>query len=965
MASDDMIHSYSSQMRGTLLVTGATGFIGSRLAALALSRGYSVRTLTRSDWVTPPAVPVDQRYFGSLPEPIPIEALHGVDVVVHCAAHVGGGERAAFAVNVEGTIRLAHLAQQAGVKSFIFLSSQSARPDAISSYGRTKYMAERRLLDDEGDLHVIILRPGLVVGQGDKGLFGRLSRVVESLPVLPLLGGGRSIVQPIHIDDLCSAVFLCVQKAAGLKKTILHLGYPEGIELAELLQHIAVARLGRRRFTLPIPFWPVEILVGVAEGLRIPFPIHSNNVKALKIIERMDTGPDLSRLDLNLRPLAEIVQDDSTAVVPALSLKERAVRVLLVGAGRIGIVHAVTLSRLRGAVLCGIVDPKPRATGIIRGMGVPVPMFRTLEEALSQVKPDAAVIATPGSTHLGLTRACLDRGLAVLVEKPLAIQREQLPEYEHLAHRFPTLPVQVGYVMPRNPQIASCLERLRAGRFGKVRGFLGITLVSLIQERGGTRWELRKHISGGGAFINAGGHVLSMIRNAFGEPDAVQAQSVKLYSTEVEDSVVVAFTYPEFRGTHYCSWSINGYPRQENMLTVWTDQGRLVLTGSVGVFVRNDGEVDITHQLDFDVGFNMAPDYAGAGFTAELIDLVEATRTGRSAAMSVTEGIRLERLLFKIYDVAAEVRTFTRDTGVGESPRATKPRLAEAADHTEKALPAVRRVLDLRDLSAARARAYLMGIVDGSTWDEYLLAPAQVKRLPKQWRAGKRLRVTVPDFLNQSRLVSNGRHVEVLKQLGLAGIVAGVRAATSVLSSERAVTFWVAAMGLLGAALRLVPVQFQGTLLLHAYLTDLALALRRTDMLDTMLARCRTLRPRARVGFHTNMASEALTALRLLETPVDEVSVLTSPRARDMARMLDSMRQAGLPRARTLTAEVGLAPSVVHRVAFEAPHHWSFGADAVLIGVAADSALAGQWRADVEQNWMAVFPGLTLPDGAW
>ena len=49
----------------------------------------------------------------------------------------------------------------------------------------------------------------------------------------------------------------------------------------------------------------------------------------------------------------------------------------------------------------------------------------------------------------------------------------------------------------------------------------------------------------------------------------------------------------------------------------------MILTGSAGVFVNNAGEVDITHQLDFDVGFNLAPDYAGAGFSSELNDLKE------------------------------------------------------------------------------------------------------------------------------------------------------------------------------------------------------------------------------------------------------------------------------------------------------------------------------------------------------
>src|SRR2546422_4610 len=110
---------FSKRSPRTMLVTGATGFIGSRLATLALNRGYSVKTLTRSDWSGSPSVPAELRYFGSLPEEIPEEALQA-EVVVHCAAIADADEESATAVNVRGTMRLARLAREAGVQTFIF-----------------------------------------------------------------------------------------------------------------------------------------------------------------------------------------------------------------------------------------------------------------------------------------------------------------------------------------------------------------------------------------------------------------------------------------------------------------------------------------------------------------------------------------------------------------------------------------------------------------------------------------------------------------------------------------------------------------------------------------------------------------------------------------------------------------------------------------------------------------------------
>ena len=97
--------------------------------------------------------------------------------------------------------------------------------------------------------------------------------------------------------------------------------------------------------------------------------------------------------------------------------------------------------------------------------------------------------------------------------------------------------------MPRNPQIAASVEKLRAGEYGRVLGFAGFTLISLIQAPTGSRWEVKPEVSGGGALINAGGHVLSMIRAALGEPTSVTSEQVYVHSEDVEDSVVARFEY--------------------------------------------------------------------------------------------------------------------------------------------------------------------------------------------------------------------------------------------------------------------------------------------------------------------------------------------------------------------------------------------------------------------------------------
>ena len=296
----------------TILITGATGYIGRHLTLLASTRGHIVKTLSRSNWNQGPCIPADRRYFGSLPEQIPLKAFELTQVVVHCAAWTRPGASLATAINVHGTIRLADLSLQLGVGTFIFLSSQSSRPDALSDYGRSKYEAEQALLSrfSNTNLNIVILRPGLVTGPGHGGLFQRLCKMIDAWPILPLLGGGKSVVQPIHIDDLCNAIFRCERIAGQINGKILKLGDPHGTPLVELLQALSLSRRGYRKLTITIPILPIAAMVRAAELMGLALPITTENLKGLKQIDKMDSAADMDLVGVPTRSLEVILRDN-------------------------------------------------------------------------------------------------------------------------------------------------------------------------------------------------------------------------------------------------------------------------------------------------------------------------------------------------------------------------------------------------------------------------------------------------------------------------------------------------------------------------------------------------------------------------------------------------------------------------------------------------------------------------------
>jgi predicted dehydrogenase len=756
------------------------------------------------------------------------------------------------------------------------------------------------------------------------------------------------------VDDLCEAIFRVLALENGTSGTWF-LGDPQGLSLRAFLQEVSLARRGRRRLILPVPLWPVERAARAAEALRIPFPVTRSNLQGLRAIQPMETARDLERLGLKLRGLGEGLAGSNSPGQEGIPLEQRPAGVILVGGGRIGVLHAITASRQRGMRLLAVVDRNPAALSLLSGMGLQTLFTKSLDAALGLSGVDAVILATPPESHLELTRRCLSRGLRVLVEKPLAIRPDQLEAYHALAREFPGGSIQGGYLAPRYPQARYALDRLRAGGYGRVRSFQGFTLLSQVLDARSRRWEVQRCISGGGVLINSGGHVLSLVRAAFGDPEKLSGQSTRLFSREVEDSFCAELSYPGFRGQCYASWSIEAFPRQENRLIVETDAGTLTLTNNATVFEKLGGEVEITTQMDFDIGFNFMPDYAGGGIAQEHLDLQASVRGGVSPPVGLRESTGIEEIIFRLYGCAREVKSFAApEASPDVHPRRVSPLKAALPRSQDLEL-----VLDLREVSAEEASASALREAS-ERWSSILLLASQTAFLGTSLIAPERIRITVPDFLHQARLIAAGLRLQLLSEWGPWAALAAFRSAVPAAVAARGPSFWAVANGLLAADLSRIPRAFKGALLIHPYLVDLAIALRRPDDLRRMIAQCRRRAPQARVGLHTNLLKEALEVLAL-GFEIDDLHFLSSPSSPAVGDAVRILKEEA-PSLR-LTAEVGPAPAVVHRVAAADPARWARGGTGLLVGSAADPAVAALREARILRAWSAAFPGLPAMEG--
>ena len=246
-------------------VTGATGYLGSRVVRCFRSHGWDVLALGRN--LPNGGDGVCYR----LDAEVPLKALAGIDTLIHCAYDFRARTASAIqAINVEGSVRLLKAACEIGIGKIIFISSMAAYEGCKSQYGAGKRAVERGI----SDANVIVVRPGMIYGKDAGGLFAALRRAISALPVVPLIGHGRYPLFTAHENDLCELLLdLATDRVQAEKRQPVVAAAPETVEFRQLLRDLASAT-GCHPLWLPLPwrlpFYGLRLLeaTGLQMGMR-------------------------------------------------------------------------------------------------------------------------------------------------------------------------------------------------------------------------------------------------------------------------------------------------------------------------------------------------------------------------------------------------------------------------------------------------------------------------------------------------------------------------------------------------------------------------------------------------------------------------------------------------------------------------------------------------------------------------
>jgi len=258
-----------------ILVTGATGFIGRALVRQLSSGGYSLRALLRPSPRTP-----------RLPVGVPVEvavvsladvrglraALRDVDTIFHLAsAESQGSAGSLLRTDIQGTENLVAAAADAGVQRFFYLSHIGAERASGYPAFKAKGLAEEHIRN--GKVPFTILRSSLVYGPEDH-FTNALATLVRVVPgVFPIPSGGRTVVQPVWVEDLVTCMVWALENPQTIGQ-IIELGGNEYFTFQEIIE-IIMQLTHRRRYLLSLSPMTLRGLTIALDSFLPGFPFSS------------------------------------------------------------------------------------------------------------------------------------------------------------------------------------------------------------------------------------------------------------------------------------------------------------------------------------------------------------------------------------------------------------------------------------------------------------------------------------------------------------------------------------------------------------------------------------------------------------------------------------------------------------------------------------------------------------------
>lgn len=236
-----------------IFLTGGTGFVGREVVRQLCGAGHRVRCLVRDIDRARRLLPsMVELHPGDLMDPSSLQSGSAeCQGVIHLVGIIIEKGRSTFErIHVQGTTDLLNSATGAGIHRFLHMSALGSRPNATSRYHQTKYQAEQAVIQSGMDW--TIFRPSVIFGPTDQ-FVNLVARMIQAAPVIPVIGGGESRIQPVSVRNVAACFALAIGNPSSYRK-IYELGGPQRLTYNQVYQIISeVLDKKKKAVHIPIP----------------------------------------------------------------------------------------------------------------------------------------------------------------------------------------------------------------------------------------------------------------------------------------------------------------------------------------------------------------------------------------------------------------------------------------------------------------------------------------------------------------------------------------------------------------------------------------------------------------------------------------------------------------------------------------------------------------------------------------
>jgi len=285
-----------------VLITGATGYVGSALREYIKRQGHDVRLLVRKESVhKAPTDGYDIVEGNVFNTNACLRAVDGMDAVVHLVGLIRENPSQGIVFDEYHRVATQNVLQAceiSGVERFVHMSALGTRENARSKYHRTKWDGEELVRQTE--LRWTIFRPAWIFSPGDD-LSTQISSLVHK-PLVPLIDGGKSLMQPVSLEDICEVMSrsLTMPETQGM---VYEVGGPDRIAFHDLMTKSAEF-VGKHLRTMNVPAWAIKPFVAAMQRFTF-FPLTVDQMKMLSEDNVCEIDPFVKAFQLQPKSFVE------------------------------------------------------------------------------------------------------------------------------------------------------------------------------------------------------------------------------------------------------------------------------------------------------------------------------------------------------------------------------------------------------------------------------------------------------------------------------------------------------------------------------------------------------------------------------------------------------------------------------------------------------------------------------------